>query len=365
MKRIAICTPAILNNDAVSNDVFGMLDILRKNNFDARIFAEVILVSNNMVDNIDCIDDFIKKNDDILIYHLSTGWFKGLDRLSSSNCIKIVKYHNITPPYFFYGFSSDYVETCKGGREQLETIANLNLDMYLNDSAFNMKEMISEGADASRCFVAPPFNNIYKIKEIEPDLDVLNKYNDGNTNILSIGRIAPNKGFERLIEAFAFYHNNYNIESRLIIVGEMHPLLLSYIDYLKNKINLLNLEDCIVLTGKVDNRELKSYFLVSKIFSLTSYHEGFCVPLVEAMSMKIPVVAYGSTAVFDTVGDAGIVWEEIDNILFAATFDEIVRSEEIYFYLGEAGYRRYKNNFDNKIIKARFLDLIGKFLWKK
>ena len=365
MKRIAICTPAILNNDAVSNDVFRMLDILRENDFDARIFSEVILISNSMVEDIDRIDNFIKKSDDLLIYHLSTGWFKGLDKLSKLNCIKIVKYHNITPPYFFNGFSHDYVETCKGGREQLKTIANLNLDMYLNDSVFNMREMISEGADALECFVLPPFNNNYKIKKIEPDLDILNKYNDGKTNILSIGRIAPNKGFEKLIEAFAYYHDNYNTESRLIIVGEMHPLLLSYIEYLKVKINSFNLEDCVILAGKVDNRELKSYFLISKIFALTSYHEGFCVPIVEAMSMKIPVVTYSSTAVNNTVGSGGVVWEDIDKFLFAATFDEIVSSEESYFYLGEAGYRRFINNFDNKIIKAEFLDLIGRFLWKK
>jgi glycosyltransferase involved in cell wall biosynthesis len=365
MKRIAICTPAILNNDAVSTDVFRMLDILRMNNFDARIFSEVILVSNDMVENIDYIDNFIKKSDDLLIYHLSTGWFKGLDKLSKLNCIKIVKYHNITPPYFFNGFSHDYVETCKGGREQLKTIANMNLDMYLNDSVFNKNEMISESANPTRCFVLPPFNNIYKIKKIEPDLDILNKYNDGKINILSIGRIAPNKGFERLIEIFAFYYNNYNTESRLIIVGELHPLLLSYVEYLKNKINYFNLENCVILAGKVNDKELKSYFLVSKIFALTSYHEGFCVPLVEAMSMKIPVVAYGSTAVVDTVGSGGLVWEDIDKFLFAATFDEIVNSIESYYSLGEAGHGRYINNFDNKIIKAKFLDLIGNFLWKK
>ncbi len=362
MKRVAICTPEISNHDAVSNDVFGMLNILRKNSLDAYIFAENIFVTNDLVKNIDCIDSFIKKDDDLIIYHLSTGWSKGLDKLLNLNCIKIIKYHNITPPYFFYGFSSDHVDTCRGGREQLKTIADLCLDMYLNDSEFNMKEMISQGADNLRCFVIPPFNNISEIKNIEPDLEILNKYNDGETNILSIGRIVPNKGFERLIEAFSFYHDNYNAKSRLIIVGDMHPRLLPYIDYLKNKVSLLDLEDCIILTGKVDDKELKSYFLISKIFSLTSYHEGFCVPIVEAMSMKIPVVAYGSTAVFDTVGSGGIVWDDINKILFAATFNEIVSSEESYFNLGEAGHRVYKNNFENKIIEAKFIGLISKFL---
>ncbi len=365
MKRVAICTPEISKYDAVSNDVFGMLNILRNNNFDANIFAENIFTSSNRIKNIESIDNFIKKDDDLMIYHLSTGWYKGLDKLSNLDCVKIVKYHNITPPYFFYNFSNDHVDTCRGGREQLKIIANLGLDMYLNDSVFNMNEMISEGADNLRCFVIPPFNNIDKIKNIEPDLEILNKYNDEKTNILSIGRIAPNKGFEKLVEVFSYYHNNYNDKSRLIIVGDMHPRLMPYIDFLKNKISLLELENCIILTGKVSSKELKSYFLISKIFSMTSYHEGFCVPLVEAMSMKIPVVTYGSTAMVDTVGSSGIVWEDIDKLLFAATFNEINSSEESYFYFGEAGYGRYVNSFNNKIIKAKFLDLIGEFLWKK
>jgi len=107
---------------------------------------------------------------------------------------------------------------------------------------------------------------------------------------------------------------------------------------------------------------LKSYFLVSKIFTLTSYHEGFCLPLVEAMSMKIPVIAYSSTAVPDTVGNGGIVWEDLDINLIAITINEIVTSKDAYFFLGEAGWRRYKDNFTNKIIKEKFLGAVRKYL---
>ena len=91
MKRVAICTPEISKYDAVSNDVFGMLNILRNNNFDANIFAENIFTSSNRIKNIESIDNFIKKDDDLMIYHLSTGWYKGLDKLSNLDCVKIVK----------------------------------------------------------------------------------------------------------------------------------------------------------------------------------------------------------------------------------------------------------------------------------
>jgi len=362
MKHIAICTPEISYSDAVSNDVLGMFNVLDKQNFKVGIFAENIFISDDIVKDIDCIGDFIKSSKDVIIYHHSTGWFKGLDVLTSLNCKKIIKYHNITPPDYFYGFSQDHVETCRGGLEQLNIIADLDLDMYLNDSRFNMIEMISKGVKASKCYIVPPFNNIEKLKSLKPDFDILNRYNDRKVNILSVGRVAPNKGFAELIDVFALYNKYFNKDSRLIIVGDRHSRLSAYINYLDDKVRYMNLENSVVFTGKVNDEQLKSYFLVSKIFTLTSYHEGFCLPLVEAMSMKIPVIAYGSTEVPDTVGNGGIVWEDLDIHLIAITINEIVTSEDVYFFLGEAGWRRYKNNFTNKIIKENFLGAVRKYL---
>ena len=362
MKHIAICTSEISYGDAVGNDVIGMFNALDEQKVEVSIFAENILISDRIVKDIDCIGNFIKNSEDVIIYHLSAGWFKGLDVLSRLNCKKILRYHNITPPDYFYGFSPGHVETCKGGIEQLYTIANLDLDMYLNDSRFNMVEMISKGVKPSKCYIVPPFNNIERLRDIEPDFSILNKYNDKKVNILSVGRVAPNKGFEKLIDAFALYNKYFNKESRLIIAGDKHPWLSAYINYLNDKVRYMDFENSIIFTGKISNEQLKSYFLVSSIFVLTSYHEGFCVPLVEAMSMKIPVIAYGSTAVTDTVGDGGIVWEDLDTDLIAITINEIVTSKDVYFFLGEAGWRRYKDNFTNKIIKEIFLSAIGKYL---
>ncbi len=362
MKHIAICTPEISYNDAVSNDVLGMLDAVSGQNIEAYIFAENIFIKHDALKSVDHIGEFIKNSKDIIIYHLSTGWFKGLDILVNLDCRKIVKYHNITPPEYFYGFSRDHVETCKGGREQLDIIADLDLDMYLNDSRFNMMEMISKGIKDSKCFVIPPFNNIRRLRDLKPDFNILKKYNDGKVNILSVGRVAPNKGFEKLIEMFAVYNKYFNKESRLIIVGDMHQRLAAYTNYLSDKVKYLDLGNSVIFTGKVSNEELKTYFIVSKIFVLTSYHEGFCVPLVEAMSLKIPVLAYGTTAVTDTVGDGGIVWKDLDIGLMTVTIDEVVNDMDTYFSLGEAGWKRYEDNYTDEKIKKEFINIIGRYL---
>jgi len=362
MTHIAICTPEISYGDAVSSDVLGMFNILNEQNLKVGIFAENILIKDKTIKNIDFISDFIKYRKDLIIYHHSAGWFKGLNLLTSLDCKKIIKYHGVTPPDYFYGFSRDHVETCKGGIEQLNIIANLDLEMYLNDSRFDMVEMISKGAKASKCFIVPPFNNIGRLKGLKPDFFILEKYNGKEVNILSVGRVAPNKGFIELIDAFALYNKYFNKESRLIIVGDKHPRLSAYIDFLYDRVRYIGFDNSIVFTGKVNDEQLKSYFLIAKIFALTSHHEGFCLPLVEAMSMKIPVIAYGSTAVADTIGDGGIVWGDLDINLIASTINEVVTSEDVYFFLGEAGWRRYKNNFTNKIIKEIFLSVIGKYL---
>ncbi|GAI04530.1 unnamed protein product, partial [marine sediment metagenome] len=243
MKRIAICTSEISYGDAVSNDVLGMFNVLKKQNYKVCIFAENIFISEDIVKSIDLISNFIKDSEDLVVYHLCSGWFKGLDILAKLDCIKIVKYHNITPPDYFYGFSKIHVETCKGGIEQLNIIDNLNIAMYLNDSRFNMIEMISRGPEASKCFIVPPFNNIERLKNLKPDFDILNKYNDEKVNILSVGRVVPNKGFAELIDAFALYNKYFNKESRLIIVGNIHSSLTVYNNYLNDKVRYMNLEN--------------------------------------------------------------------------------------------------------------------------
>jgi len=93
----------------------------------------------------------------------------------------------------------------------------------------------------------------------------------------------------------------------------------------------------VVFTGKVSEAALKAYYLLAHVFVITSHHEGFCVPLIEAMSMKIPIVAYGKTAIPETVGKVGLVWEECDPQLIAASINKIAQEESLRLTLGEMG----------------------------
>ncbi len=107
---------------------------------------------------------------------------------------------------------------------------------------------------------------------------------------------------------------------------------------------------------------LKSYYLVAHVFATMSEHEGFCVPLVEAMAMKVPIVAYASSAIPETVGDAGLVWRERDPLLFAESFDALVGNEAASVALARKGRHRYECIFPNGRIETEFMKAVSEFL---
>jgi glycosyltransferase involved in cell wall biosynthesis len=92
---------------------------------------------------------------------------------------------------------------------------------------------------------------------------------------------------------------------------------------------------------------------------ITSEHEGFCVPLVEAMAMKLPVLAYSSSAIPGTVGDSGIVWAQRDPLLMAESIDVLMKDEGLRAAMGEKGWRRYQQFFTNHKIEEEFLTAIA------
>jgi glycosyltransferase involved in cell wall biosynthesis len=239
-------------------------------------------------------------------------------------------------------------------------LAAARCDLYLSASSFSMHEFIAIGADASRSFVVPPFHHIDRLSGITADEATLQRYADGAANILSVGRVVPHKAFHHLIEVFAHYHYDYNSKSRLIIVGKGGEGLSSYSKLLHRAVIKLGLKNAVVFTGGVSDQQLKAYYQVADAFVTVSEHEGFCVPLVEAMSMKLPITAYASTAIPETLGNAGIVWRDRDPLLIAGSIDSFVRNSSVRNALGLRGQRRYEDMFTNQKIERTFLRAISR-----
>jgi len=328
---------------------------------EVRIFTEGSALTLPQIEPTSRLKGFLANPLDILIYHWAAEW-EPVKRLLKTECKIVIKYHNITPPHFLDPYCSDFAADCDRGRQELGSIARSHCDLFLSDSQYNKDELIAAGADESKSFVVPPFHHVDRLEKVGIGLPNGAGLANGNFTVCTVGRIAPNKAHADLIAAFAIYHYDYNPRSQLVLIGKQEPRLIKYTVMLHGVIRRLKLERSVIFADNVSDRELKAYYDAADVFAITSQHEGFCVPLVEAMAMRVPIVAYASTAVTETIGSAGLVWQARDPQLMAESINAIDTDQSLRKALIEAGRRRYEQHFANRRIAEQLIDTLGNFL---
>ena len=315
--KIIQLLPTVSYGDAVSNDTFALDRIIKSMGIDTDIYAETV-GKNLPVKNVRNLKNI--SGDDIIIYHMSTGTDLNfsLDRMM---CRKIMIYHNITPPEFFRPYSRKMFALTNYGYQGLRRL-NRTFDLCLADSEYNKSQLVEYDY---RCpiEVRPvliPFCDYRKVS----DHYIINKYSDGWTNIIFVGRIAPNKKQEDVIRTFYCY-KKINPKSRLILVGTWTGME-NYYSRLKKYTEILGLDD-VIFTGHVTFDELLAYYQVAYIFLCMSRHEGFCVPLVESMFFNVPIVALNAGAVPETLGGSGVLLPDNDPIYASKNISRILNDQ--------------------------------------
>jgi glycosyltransferase involved in cell wall biosynthesis len=252
----------------------------------------------------------------VLLFHFSIGsevtsFFAGLpDR-------KVVIYHNITPPEYFVGINARVADRCRRGRWELGRLAAVT-DLALGVSEFNRQEL--EAAGFRRTGVLPILLDWsqYAHPPVDP---VARAYGEGTT-LLYVGRVAPNKRVEDLIKTYYFYRR-LDPGSRLLVVGSAVDTE-AYLAGLQKLAAELGVLDGVVFTGAVPQAELCTYYRLASVYLSMSEHEGFCVPLLEAMHFGVPIVAYAAAGVPGTLEDAGVLVEEKDFPVLAELIHRMV-----------------------------------------
>ncbi len=362
MPRIHILTPYLIPGDAVSNDVFGMVRWFRLRNWHADAYAQYMDASlRGQVQPLAAFERHLNNRGDVLLYHHSVGWDLGLALFGRSRNRKVLRYHSITPARFFRLYNARYSKDCLDGEIQTRKLLHLQPECLLADSPFNTQELIDAGAAAELCRVVPPFHTIGAHERLEEDGELAAEL-EGLTNLLFVGRVAPNKGHLHLIRAFAYYHHYHDPNSRLILVGRVDPQLTSYLADLRWEIARHDVEDGVSFTGLVSERQLQTYYSRSSVFVCASEHEGFCVPLVEAMHSRLPIVAYASTAVRDTMLDTGLVWETPDPALLAESIDLLRQRPDVRATVVQKQWQRYGEHYSHAAISAAFEEAMAPLL---
>jgi glycosyltransferase involved in cell wall biosynthesis len=218
---------------------------------------------------------------------------------------RVLLHHNITPPEFFAPWDPEMVRICALGREQAASLRD-DVDLALADSEFSRREL--EEAGFPRTGVLPIFLDFARYRE-PPSPVLLRQLDDERTNLLFVGRLA------------SFWKRFVSPAVRLVLVGrfprratgEGLPLRAHYLDALQAFAyeEGLTPED-VLFSGHADHADLLACYAAADVFVSMSEHEGFGVPLVEAMLMGVPVLARRAAAVEWTLGEGGITFEGRD-----------------------------------------------------
>ena len=349
--RIIQVMPSIAYGDAVSNHALLIRKIIKEHDFATKIYASDIDPRMLDISTLNRLERDLSSKD-ILIFHMAIGSDLTYRIASLKIDKKVIIYHNITPPEYFTRYNPKLVKLVSQGREQLKEISS-DFQLALGDSEFNRAELEMIGFQNTGVLPLCLHGEKY---DGAPDRNVLEKYTDGVSNIIFVGRIAPNKKQEDVIKAFYYYKKYYNKSARLIIVGSWNGMERYYHD-LQRYVKLLELED-VIFTGHVSDLELLAYYRIARMFLSMSEHEGFCVPLLECMHFKVPILAYSAAAVPDTLGEAGLIFKEKNYPAIAALMDIVDKHPSMALKLIESQTERLKD-FDERSITTKFWQYIN------
>jgi L-malate glycosyltransferase len=297
-------------------------------------------------------------DDTVLLYHLSVGSDMAEVMLERPEPL-VVNYHNITPSRFFRRWDRQRAHAAEQGRRQLVRLAPRS-DLAIADSTFNEGELREAGY--GRTCVVPILVDLRGFDR-EPDPAALQRLTAarqrGGAQLLFVGRITANKAQHDVLRAFAWYRAVHDPDARLHLVGWTSPG--SYISALRDAVAELGLEGAVDLPGSVTPEELISYYRTADVFVCLSDHEGFCVPLLEAMHHRVPIVAFAAGAVPETVADAGVVLADKRPAVVAEAIHAVVGDAAVRADLVERGQRRLVE-FDLARTGQRFVEAVESVL---
>lgn len=322
--RVIQVLDALDFGDGVSNDVIHLHEMLDELQVENYIYSKWCHEKVQHYTN--DIEKCNPKEDDLVLYHFSGKSFI-CDIVTSFPCKVIIRYHNITPPSFFKKSNPEGYRSCMEGLEQIAALMK-KIPYVWGDSQFNCSDLISYGAKPANMRVLPIFMNLERLASAPSDEKLDCALKQGEKYILFVGRVVPNKCFEDILDLFECYYRFHNSATKLILVGN-DACDQDYAREIKEKLDQLSCKQQVIFTGKVSDSQLYTYYRNATAFVCMSEHEGFCIPLLEAMYFHIPVIGYDSCAVPDTMGKSGVLVYKKDPAKIASLLNEICTDENL------------------------------------
>lgn len=335
--------------DAVTDQALRWRDVLRGWGYASELVAEHVhptLVRE--VHRLDGRGPRVLSGAAGLVLHYSI-WGAAAEAALAHGAPMAVVYHNVTPPELLRAANPAVAAMCALGRERLADLAG-RVTALIADSAFNARDLAEAGLGEAA--VVPLL-----IRPVDPPDRV--RPPDGPPRMLSVGRIVPNKRLEDVVRVHALAQRAHDPAAELTLVGSWegfepyHRALAALPGQLGS--------GGVRLTGRVPDAQRDEAYERASVYVCMSVHEGFCLPLVEALQRGLPVVARAASAVPETLGAAGIVLPDDDLAVFAEAVVEVSRSEPLRAALAAAARERLAELAPERVV-GMMRDALGPVL---
>jgi L-malate glycosyltransferase len=272
---------------------------------------------------------------DVLLYQSSTGASEMVSSLVGLPQPLLMYYHNVTPASFFDAYDAGAAQSMREARIDLARLTG-RVRLALTASRFSAAELHEIGVSDVR--VVPPYvASGASAATADPQYLRTLRRTRRHLDLLFVSRVVPHKGHLHLLRMLAALRGG-GIDARLFIVGARGPQ--AYMDTIMRLRRRLGLEESAILTGSISEAELAAHYESADVFTSLSEHEGFAIPLLEAMRAGTPILAYDAGAVSETLDGAGILVRTLDPYMLAEVVSRVLCDQQLREELRERQLQR-------------------------
>jgi L-malate glycosyltransferase len=309
--------PMLHRHDAVGEHTLALQALLRAEGVASKIYSQ--LSDPHTADQTSSYLDYEAEAEpgDVLVYQFATESAMVRWLLQRDEPL-VINYHSVTPPRFFAPWNLGITQIQAACLEELALVAP-GSTLGIAVSEFDRAELSEAGCPSTS--VIPVLTAGRPLPPADPAFRRWLQSVSGSRAWLSVGRLAPNKSHHLAIAALFAHRMTNDPSATLIVVGA--PAETHYAQSLRRYAAQLGLGDAVRFLSGISEAELAACYEVAEVLVMLSAHEGFGVPLVEAMRQGVPVVAHDAGAVSETLGDVGVLLPGTQPLQVAAAVQSV------------------------------------------
>lgn len=344
--------PSLAVRDAVGSHTFAVDELLSELGADTTIYTAHI--NSQTRDRSRHYRQHVRDPaPDLIVYQASIG-SPMADYVMGRSEPLMLNYHNMTPPEYFYGWEPSLGADLDFGRRQLARLCRRAV-VGVADSEFNARELTE--LKLEHVEVIPVLTDDALLPVDDPPTTRAIP-DESAVTVLFVGRLAPNKCQHDLLAAMALLRQRVT-SAELVLVGSSSSE--RYEKALREFAVELGIADAVRFEGSLPMADLVSWYRRADVFVCLSEHEGFCVPILEAMAWGVPVVAFDAAAVPKTVAAAGVVLDDKSPAVVATAIERVVRDAPLRQRLVQLGFQR-ASELRASAVRPQFQDFFKNLL---